>query len=122
MSLLLTRRRHQQIRIGEHIVITVHQLFRRQVVLGIDAPKEIAIDRAEIRAKKINGTPSSEREIDNPPIKTLSGEGNLLWRCHARFGNLVQRQNWVLQKRTRSIPATLKEAESSKPIPPSSEE
>lgn len=49
--LVLSRRKEEQIRIGDDIVITVVEIRGDKVRLGIDAPKSIRIDREEIREK-----------------------------------------------------------------------
>lgn len=46
--LKLMRRSGDRILIGDDIVIHVHQIERGQVSIGIDAPKEVVILRAEI--------------------------------------------------------------------------
>jgi len=48
MMLLLTRRPDQSIRIGDDIVVTVTQIDRGQVKLGIEAPKDVKILRHEL--------------------------------------------------------------------------
>jgi carbon storage regulator len=46
--LVLTRRTGEAIRVGHDIVATIMGLKGNQVRLGIDAPKEVAVHRAEI--------------------------------------------------------------------------
>ena len=57
--LILTRRNGEALCIGEDIVIRVLRTDGRQIVFGIDAPKEIPVHREEIKnlidAKKTNG-------------------------------------------------------------------
>ena len=53
----LTRKVGESIMIGDDIVITVLNIDG-QVRLGIKAPKDIRIDREEIRAKKDKGPES----------------------------------------------------------------
>lgn len=50
--LLLTRRPGETILIGDDIEVTVLESKGNQVRLGITAPKSVAVDRAEIRARK----------------------------------------------------------------------
>lgn len=54
--LILTRSRGQSIRIGDDIVVTVVRLKDGTVQLGIDAPKDVPVHRAEIweRIKREN--------------------------------------------------------------------
>jgi carbon storage regulator len=46
--LVLTRKRSQTVKIGDNIVITVLQLSRGMVKLGIEAPSSIRVLRAEL--------------------------------------------------------------------------
>jgi carbon storage regulator len=46
--LVLTRKKEESIRIGDDITIKVVDIDNRQVKLGIDAPKRVAINREEI--------------------------------------------------------------------------
>ena len=50
--LILARKPGQSILIGDNIEITVCQVNGNQVKLGIAAPKEVSVDREEIRLKK----------------------------------------------------------------------
>ncbi len=46
--LVLSRKANESIQIGNDIVITVVELSRGRVRLGIDAPKEVPVHREEI--------------------------------------------------------------------------
>ena len=48
--LVLSRRQHEQIQIGDDIVITIVTISRGRVVVGIDAPKDVPIVRPEAEA------------------------------------------------------------------------
>lgn len=48
--LVLSRRLGEKIVIGDDIVVTVVEVHRDSVRLGIDAPKSVAINRAELLA------------------------------------------------------------------------
>ncbi len=50
--LVLTRSKDQSILIGDDIIVTVVGVAGGQVRLGIDAPKEIKVDREEVRRDK----------------------------------------------------------------------
>lgn len=50
--LVLSRHRDEQILIGEHITITVVDIVGGKVRLGIEAPKDISVDRKEVRESK----------------------------------------------------------------------
>ena len=49
--LVLTRRRGQAIQIGPHVEVTVVRIEGDRVVLGIAAPRQIAVVRAELMAQ-----------------------------------------------------------------------
>ena len=49
--LVLTRKTNQAIVIGEDVRIVVVAIERDQVRLGIEAPREVAVDRSEVREK-----------------------------------------------------------------------
>ena len=49
--LVLTRKLGEFITIGEDVTITVFEVRSGQVKLGIEAPKDIAVHRGEIRAR-----------------------------------------------------------------------
>jgi carbon storage regulator len=53
--LILNRRPGEAIVIGPDVVVTVEEIDRRQgrVRLGVRAPREVPVDRAEVRAKKL---------------------------------------------------------------------
>lgn len=59
--LLLTRRVTEKICIGDDIVVTVLAINGKQVRLGIDAPKNVAVDREEVRERKL-----AERQGEKP--------------------------------------------------------
>lgn len=46
--LVLSRKNNEQIRIGNDIVLTVVDIRGDKVRLGIEAPKEVAVHRAEV--------------------------------------------------------------------------
>lgn len=50
--LVLNRKRNEDICIGENIVVTVVDIRGDTVRIGVSAPKDIAVDRSEIRAAK----------------------------------------------------------------------
>jgi len=50
--LILTRRPNESICIGDEITVTVLGVVGNQVRFGIEAPREITIDRAEIHERK----------------------------------------------------------------------
>ena len=52
MMLVLSRKEGEKIFIGEDIKITVLEISKSQVRIGIEAPKTIEVDREEIREHK----------------------------------------------------------------------
>jgi len=50
--LVLSRKKDEVIRIGENIVLTVVEIKGTRVRLGIEAPKEISVRRAEVPARE----------------------------------------------------------------------
>lgn len=46
--LVLTRKRHQSLFIGDNIRITVLEIRGEQVRLGVDAPRSVAVQREEM--------------------------------------------------------------------------
>jgi carbon storage regulator len=56
--LVLNRKTNQSIQIGDDITITVTEISGDNVKLGITAPRDVPVDRVEIRVAK-------EREREN---------------------------------------------------------
>ena len=50
--LILTRRVDETLCIGPHVRVTVLGVKGKQVRLGIAAPKDVAVDREEVHARK----------------------------------------------------------------------
>ncbi len=59
--LILTRRAGQALRIGDDIEVTVMAVNGSQVRIGINAPRQVAVDREEIAERK-----RRERAVSNP--------------------------------------------------------
>lgn len=49
--LILTRKLGERITIGEEIVVTILEIHGRQVKIGIEAPREMAVHREEVFLK-----------------------------------------------------------------------
>ena len=68
--LILTRRPVESICIGDEVTITVLGVVGNQVRFGIEAPRKITIDRAEIHERKkraaANGSGASPGEAGQP--------------------------------------------------------
>jgi len=67
--LVLTRKASQQIVIDDRITITVIKLQGNRVCLGIEAPQEIAVNRAEILFGR---PPQDESSRERPAQSGLS--------------------------------------------------
>ena len=52
--LILTRRTNERIMIGDDVTLEILSIRGNQVRLGIDAPKEVAVNREEIHIRKNN--------------------------------------------------------------------
>ena len=46
--LIFTRRQAQSFRIGDYITVTVLRIDRGQVSIGIDAPRDVEVNREEV--------------------------------------------------------------------------
>ena len=66
--LILTRRPAETIYIGEQVTVTVLGVVGNQVRFGIEAPRSITIDRAEIHERK-------KRAALGPPNGNVAPEG-----------------------------------------------
>jgi carbon storage regulator len=64
--LILMRRAGESIHIGPNIVVTLVSLDRNRARIGVQAPRDITVDREEIAKKKQAGVPPSKRNMENP--------------------------------------------------------
>ena len=68
--LILTRRVTESVRIGDDITVALLGVKGKQVRIGIDAPKDIAVHREEIVDKiKREGTANSKAAPSQPQRK-----------------------------------------------------
>lgn len=63
--LVLSRRLGEVLKIGDDIEVTILGINCNQVRLGVAAPKHVAVDRAEIRARKDAGHPAPLAQEDD---------------------------------------------------------
>jgi carbon storage regulator len=61
--LLLTRRAGESLIIGDETTITILSIKGNQIRLGIEAPKNIAVNRSEVWDRIKNGTSHQNNEI-----------------------------------------------------------
>lgn len=52
--LVLNRKLNEKVIIGDNITVTVLEVKRDSVKLGFDGPKDVPIDREEVRIRKQN--------------------------------------------------------------------
>ena len=75
--LILTRREGESVRIGEDITITVLRVKGSQVRLGVDAPKNVSVQRGEssehvgaaVAAPATTASPGEAPGIDHDPLR-----------------------------------------------------
>ena len=60
--LILTRREGESVRIGEDVTVTVLRVKGSQVRIGVNAPKDVAVQREEI-AERIRADATGEVEV-----------------------------------------------------------
>jgi len=101
--LILTRRPVETIYIGDEVTVTVLGVVGNQVRFGIEAPRHIVIDRAEIHERKkraalANGAPGNA-EPQGPggrpgyaPTANGNVNGNVLEEEEAMAGHETDRQ------------------------------
>jgi carbon storage regulator CsrA len=63
--LVLSRKRQQQIKIGEQITVTILRVQGNTVRVGIEAPRDIRVVRGELPA----GAPGGEAPADEPAVE-----------------------------------------------------
>jgi carbon storage regulator len=66
--LILTRRPHEAIRIGENIWVVVLGMKGNQVRVGIEAPDDVVVDREEVHLRK----QAELQSTLNPPPSPLA--------------------------------------------------
>ncbi len=71
--LILMRRAGESIHIGQDIVVTLISLDRNRARIGVQAPRDVAVDREEIAERKRSGVeppPTRSRELadDESPV------------------------------------------------------
>ena len=59
--LVLTRRVGEKIIIGGDVSVVVLSVLGEQVKIGVDAPKDVSVNRAEIQERIDNGTPFEKK-------------------------------------------------------------
>jgi carbon storage regulator len=63
--LILMRRAGESIHIGPNIVVTLVSLDRNRARIGVQAPRDITVDREEIAKKKQAGVPAAKHDVED---------------------------------------------------------
>ncbi|VVO22811.1 carbon storage regulator [Pseudomonas fluorescens] len=99
--LILSRNIGEAILIGNDISVTISNVSGSQVRLAIEAPKEVSVDRAEIRARKL-ANPRQERPGDTHQVNQIAREGENVNQeaefCiddHVRMAADARRYRWL---------------------------
>lgn len=84
--LVLTRKRSEMIRIGDDIVIKVIKTGRTTVKIGIDAPENVRVLRAELCSEDSHESPEA------PVLEAFEGEfeaEELMLSCSDQFPHVA---------------------------------
>ena len=65
--LILTRRLTEEIRVGDDITIAILGISGRSVRIGVEAPRHISVDRAEVYERKRQQDRSATSRIPKKP-------------------------------------------------------
>ena len=87
--LVLTRKLMEKLYIGDNVCVTVVRLEGGQVRLGIEAPREISVVRAELLDGRPVGAPE---EVAEPPASTIPTPMGLRSRPVAAHGIDIRRR------------------------------
>jgi carbon storage regulator len=71
--LVLTRKREESVVVAGQIVVTVLEIGRGRVRLGIQAPRDVTVFRGEVQAR-IHATPPILGALETPDLQTLEFE------------------------------------------------
>lgn len=97
--LVLTRKQQQQIKIGDQITVTILKVKGRTVRVGIEAPREMRVVRAELPPE----TGASQTEGETSDAEAPASE-SVMERSTATATRLPQRR---IYRRTGSPPLRL---------------
>jgi len=70
--LVLTRKAQQQIRVGNNVVITILRVKGQAVRVGIDAPKNVRVVRAELPLLSEAADAETELSVEIAPAKPVT--------------------------------------------------
>ncbi len=70
--LILGRKEKETIIIGNDIVISVENITRTMIKIGIDAPKDVMILRGELKDKIVESNLKATNKASNDQLKDIS--------------------------------------------------
>ena len=70
--LILTRRISEKLIIGENVTVTILSVKGNHVRIGIDAPRDIKVNREEVFQRVLNERKGLSREQQRKTLSTLS--------------------------------------------------
>lgn len=74
--LVLSRRQSEKIKLGDSIVVTVVRLAGDKVRLGIEAPADLLVLRAELDDQELEAVPTAiAKPLENGPLPAVSAAG-----------------------------------------------
>ncbi len=74
--LVLSRRQSEKIKLGDSIVVTVVRLAGDKVRLGIEAPADMLVLRAELDDQEAEALPAAvAKPLGNDPLPAVSAAG-----------------------------------------------
>ena len=73
--LVLSRKLGEKIYIGDNICITVVDIDRGKIRLGIEAPRDVPIFRQELLPLKVSATDAAVQPLQTPVVQTEADRG-----------------------------------------------
>jgi carbon storage regulator CsrA len=67
--LVLTRKTQEQIQIGNNIKITILRVKGQSVQIGIEAPREVRVLRAELQTDVVEDANPTAEQLEHQPIR-----------------------------------------------------
>jgi len=74
--LVLGRKIKESIHIGNDIIITIEDISKGMVKLGIQAPKDVVILRSELKEQIAQENIKASKQVDNKLLKNFSKKLN----------------------------------------------
>ncbi len=99
--LILTRRPVETIYIGDEVTVTVLGVVGNQVRFGIEAPRHIVIDRAEIHERKKRAAHANGNPGNVEPSGPARGQGY----SHPANGNVLEEEEAMASHESDGDPA-----------------